>query len=1315
MSSVQTFDLGARRGEWADWLKGHLRRAGRQQKDVAIDIATAVGDGCEKGSAVNRFVKGDPAELRKWFEEEREWIEILLQKTGLSIVDLNRRLGLLRTGAEVEGAWHPAFLGVTLDEVAIPCPLRGVHGRTQPAAAAKEHSPSSRPLVLAGRTGRSRDLAVQQLQAAAPELTIEVVEPGGRDRVDFSLAEWGPDEAVALARRLAGSSLEERARGHLLAFAERVEQEPDMVPHGIAADLLIWQLSGVARSGCPSSVAQARRQLTRGAWERATTGAERLVRFDERLLERLFARLAARERGATEPGPWTLAKRDALLQILGEVMRSLAGEGLARPLSQLLERIAEAGSKSERQAALDAMRSALAADPVEEVLRELIEGRILAEVQGPPFGYLRAGDRLLASVWAARELDVPTTLEGRWALLVDPDWGLVLDEQVRAGVVSFGRVCELLAPTPPELALDAALARLRAALLAPAPPEQVTADWAAVSWAVAHRTFCRDSWSWEEPWHVLATHTIEAISWRYRASLPPLGDDPLGVVSARLAPEARELVRRWAATSSRQPHTPDMVLRTRSPLQDVPEGPTWDTLVRARPELRVERAHELALAGHEGCRRLLSGASQAEQKVGYVGWPRLRLEWASRCGPRGEDGLKIFTQLAKELASDPEALVELLQLARELGQDVAGGAAVTSIRDEVHFGGGGELLPLWFRILESFRMVDELERLARLPQRQLDGATIVFRHRQWVLDTGSLLVRVKVESPEGSRHTQFMLEEHVDRWELIAEQAAVSLHRLRRPEALRGRFREGGCVLPPSLHAVVRRCEHLYELLAQGPAHWEQVPERFGLECIPWEALRQSASVTLEELRESWFHPKALSVLKGVGVKFVHPDLVSAVLGACSLLLHPEQPLPHALEGLARVPDHPRAAGTLPVSQRAAELLLELKDDTPIRVWLQTQPAEESTAAVSARSVLKERLQNEETLDRAWDVFASLEPDEVPRHLEVRRSLLSLGSVKQGRSSPRPFVIAEALATSDPQLRRHLTQDNEASPDWIPVLRNELKRSRGDLRGAARQAAALVKLGWIRAEVRDALLWWMSSPDAFAGGRQWHPAEDGRWLGGAFPLLEACLQCGGLDQGLENLWKRALELPISNQFESPLEAPETCTLQRRERAPWPLDVLADALGNAGRTELVLQAWREPPAGPPTEEGRADRIRMWLLPWWMAHASSEELLARLTFDPSDGYPLADAYEVLGVLLGRGCRDLHSVAERAASLQAIYWLLARLEPERLSAALEARIASGNAQAGELVHLFEDASLPGWEHPSSLVEVRRRLPDSTEDPSM
>src|SRR5690606_36888921 len=94
------------------------------------------------------------------------------------------------------------------------------------------------------------------------------------------------------------------ARAHLRSFAARLAEHPEHVVTGSAPGLLIRQLASVGRSGCPGTLAEARAQLTEAAWRRAATGSRRLSRLDERLLERLFARLACRDRAPDEPGPW---------------------------------------------------------------------------------------------------------------------------------------------------------------------------------------------------------------------------------------------------------------------------------------------------------------------------------------------------------------------------------------------------------------------------------------------------------------------------------------------------------------------------------------------------------------------------------------------------------------------------------------------------------------------------------------------------------------------------------------------------------------------------------------------------------------------------------------------------------------------------------------------------------------------------------------------------------------------------------------------------------------------------------------------------
>ena len=132
MKDTHRYELGARRAEWGDRIRRALRKAGRQQKDVAFEIADAVGDRGPKTTAVNNFVNGRPDALRLWFEDRPEWIDLLVRGTELTRTELQALLDCLRRDTAPSASWNPAFPEVTPEQVEIAAVFAG--GRPPPTS-----------------------------------------------------------------------------------------------------------------------------------------------------------------------------------------------------------------------------------------------------------------------------------------------------------------------------------------------------------------------------------------------------------------------------------------------------------------------------------------------------------------------------------------------------------------------------------------------------------------------------------------------------------------------------------------------------------------------------------------------------------------------------------------------------------------------------------------------------------------------------------------------------------------------------------------------------------------------------------------------------------------------------------------------------------------------------------------------------------------------------------------------------------------------------------------------------------------------------
>lgn len=1417
---MNSHDLGARRARWTEWLKGLLRNT--PQKDIAIDIQVRERDGRSKSSAVNRFIHGDPVEIRKWFDEKPEWLSILLRGTGVTAEQARDRFWSLMRGEESSTPWHPAFPELTLDQVEIPAPLEAIGGKNATQIASREvarlgkpegwnASTPPDPLLMVAPPGSRREIAARQVKEAldaellrvaggsAVPFTVEMrsspqkeEEPGRwilvvqeRDddmpdlRKTLRLSPWGGAEVSALARRIAvtpGVSPDQRRK--LEGFASKLDADPSLVDSTLSVDLLIHLLAEVSRHGSPQDHAGTRRLLTRAAWEKACGQGERLPAFEENLMEVLCANLATRSRAPDEAGGWTRASRRALERTLARSLVDMGASATGRTLLDLVEEAGSARGVKRQKVALSALRTAIASDSVAAVIDELLQGHILSVESPPGDRRLRVAEPVLASAWAARGLGSMPQMAGRWERLLDPDWGTLVEEFAHAGR-EFGALADMLADAPEELCLDKALWLIRHASAAPAvsrDPRLVEA-WATVLWAASHWLFastplagCR--------WRTGAEPILRSFSWRYRHLLPGFGDDAVAMLERTVPEYAKRIVRRWRATPfakggrakirhgehpfqifSELPGRDDLerTIRHLSPAQCLPDTPArWAWWRDRDAEMGLMLVEELANAGHSGCRAMLSGRAWCEEARRNRGvenpedwhaadfWrkcpPPTRMRWALADGLEGDDLLQVFLELAR--CSVP--MDDLLRL--------AAGIPLTVLEEQVHVAvqrflrGFPPLLgeDVLFAVAESRKLADVLEELADIPKKGIAEARIHFHEVGLFLRVpgGAVSIRPVVpKDPHLEAQVTLPVTEWLERWETLAHRAAVSLHRLGKPHALRTRWREGCAQAPETLLRDERRHVALLRMFLTPPGLWQSLVFREPETKVPslqtlashahgdgdWSQVSDRSDLFIAH-SIGLPQPRALGMIREVGTASVDPLVLRALEGVWRLFQDLPEELPTELsaflDAAGRV-EQPYYLGgpafsprQVAWSERSAMALLDEGDLEPLHTWYTTNARSPNAALAeySARGVVERRLKEDDRfLEMVWEHLPAEPPDMHGRAHDLRRRLLLEGSlpwttenVAGARTRPCAFVVEEAIRTRDPDLLDLLTRLNGRSSDWSVVARHHRRRAR-DYRSRAWWALQIQ--GGSGEEARESLREWLQEdPDPISGGRTW-AREGDRYVGGVEELLTAALvlEEPWVKTGFARLWQAALRLPICEPGSRLLDTspPAMCVLHPSIDTPWPLDVIADALVSRGMEKAVLDAWRSPPDEPPPVEDalgwtRGTWIRTWLNRWWIRLAPSTEIKEALLA----GEPLN--LEALQELLRCGGEDLLSAAERATLLvEPWYFPLAVVAPDRLVPAFERRRSiSGAWPQMDIAAFIHGASEPGWEVPEALWEARRTL---------
>lgn len=1330
-----TWDLGGQKETWKRGIKDALAAEGSKQTVVAARIGELVGAEKPRTTATNNFIGGDPDTVQSWFEDHAEWVAILAEEMGQEPSALRARFDALLGGHRVFGTWHESFPDLTLADVEIPAPFRGSLG-TQPDLVAAEwvaevKRAGSKPgrLVVLGPNNSSRAIATEQLRRAVAALVegqlvlaavaeqaegvwhvLPCEQPPANSTRIVRLVGWGPSAIAAIALRVAAAERTPPAhRAPLQAFAELLGQTGSQSALDLSPDLAIRLVAQIARLGCPVDLPGVRRLLTAGAWQRALNVDDRLSAFDERLLERYFSALAKRASNGDGVDPWHTMPLEAARELLRVVAREEQGELAGVAVSGLVQALLDARREKDRQSAAEALRTACAADPADLLVGALINGRILTVSRRTGREFVHPSAPRLAAIWGARGLRNEVALAAPFHSLCDSAWGELVEEQARLGMAwrTFGSALE---QGPEALAVDAAAMSLRFALASPGAsmtPALLT-HWATLLWATAHGFL--DLWAWGEPWGWTASAKplVTAFTRRFRHDLPRMGDDPLRQVSALVPASALRLVAAWRPTTDRTNH-PSMVhgeefgflqfsdhsdrtsiiraLQSAAPAVFVYDSPNRVRGWGHPPKDAAERVVEEAGRGDAGCAAMLSGAAFVdlergdEQNTAWHFWRQLpwdtRVTWAARAGAAGAGGVLLLHEL---LRTGPPEDRRLIDIAERVGADEMAGECGFALGTM----GGDRSLPrqFAFAVAERLHLTDLLERVAAEPFElaptlipKLDGGFLRFG------PFGGRLDEVDSFRP------RLRLRERLDEADARAGQAAVILHRLGDPEALRRRWLNPAPTLPIEAVRAQRRIEWLAALAKSSLGMWRQMEVPLGpLGRFADEPLTAHADMALNQLLGV---TRAWSVEAELGRENLPPDVRRALDGLRRLLAGlPEafpEDLDQAIEGahpMIRFPyieaenvhrDAARRAG-------AARALVLAGDDEPVWIWArrvvdraardedlahrETGPEHELAAEHAVSELLESDL---DTLVRCWQVLRELGGGRVPA--SRRWGFLSRGSRAHREPSdprlPLPFVIEEALGGAAPDEVEDLTARNGAHPSWEPVVRHELQRASAP-RSRARWAVALAALAPNDPSLAETLQHWLHEDlDPWSGGGRWHRGGNG-YVGGARDLLDRALAApdSWVTTGLVRLFRLALSLPEGG-WEDYDKAPPLLALSvLDDPAPWPIRELAQALVARGRGDVVLESWRCPPDAP---GDRAEHVRRWLAPLWLRLADDEEIKCRLWTDGR--FNLSGAY----ALLERGRVDLVDDAFRAAlELAHPHWhLLGQVAPDRLAEALRARL--------------------------------------------
>lgn len=615
---------------WRERLQ-RLRRSARPaltQQQVADRIGTV-------NSEVSRFENGDPATLRRWFEDPRGsgHAKRYAQELGLTLQGLRELLREISGQAAQDAPWHPAFPQLSADAVWVPPPCRMKQEQVYVAcdwqtAITSIEKPG--PVKLGGEPGSGRDSALQRLRAALPGVQVDLapwdeaqlrLQPWGRTQLDTlidQLVDHSPSVAAAVPR-LRAAAEQVQALGILMgpdlairlvaALARAEDTQPDL--YRVLPELL---LAGLAH---PS-----------------------LRALDAHFLPTLWADI----RTARGGGDWCVLSRQELVDATGRALQRWAGALTnADTILDDLDHLSDADLRK----TLTALRQRRAAVDPPALAQALVDAGHFHD-DGP---WLQPQD------WSAAELLAGVGLSVRLeSVVADPHWCWALDASwwpvLRIAVSSGAPVAPWVATwteVPGDLAGPVSLALVHVLLGArpgaDMPSDPVLSEIQAVAALSVHQLS-------EHPQSRLLSmlrpeDTLRAVarfSHRFRDHLKPLTGDLVAGLRERLP------ARLSAATPTVEARSLPQLLR-------------WQVLSRTTRDDEI--LTWWAERGHQGALASLSGPASGDQAAWAWLDPTVQIRWLGAVEP--EQNLPAaLPGLVSALRHQPELGASLLERLREL-------------------------------------------------------------------------------------------------------------------------------------------------------------------------------------------------------------------------------------------------------------------------------------------------------------------------------------------------------------------------------------------------------------------------------------------------------------------------------------------------------------------------------------------------------------------------------------------------------------------------------------------------------------------------
>ena len=678
------------RSAWKSLFRALLRKYGRQQKEVALEMARLVS--VQTGrfvqdnafiSAISRFANGRDSAFPGWFYKEETRLLPLAQAIGLpsteELWDLLQKIGQPQRNAGP--IWHPAFPD---NSITVPSLLNGksidvvadgfVH-RIRLQGSSDLHP----AYWIVGKPGSGKTFAAVQLQESLRQrgYEFEIVTPSNYSVTSpqIIMAEQAPKSfphvtekatvdlwgAKELASVVSGLSESLSAAQLVVAngFVEQARQNIDYLGSDRRPFEVLFVLDMVIRKGLPRTPADSRIMRLQDLWDRAKICSPVL----QLLSITQWAQLWALRFAKCWDESWYKISSGDLAELFHQVFQDKLSTLQDRDYALQLITTAKGTSKRSRDQALDKLDEWIRLSTVEHLRIQFVQAGLLVQEHD---NYVATSHALSWACWGL-VLQKTSGIEHDWSRLTRPSLAFVVKELAILGLSEEQFRSDISnAPSWARIDVATAVIHFAAHTTDRLPKEAVLQAWADCLLGEAHRVF----WYPESTANQNLPASLQIVSLKYVVDLPRLSfADPIRHLREYVSKAALQIIDFWAMPPVRD-------IQSLSPLQFPPNSmQDWSEWKVLPPKgLKAwEVLHQRALIGDDVSARFLS---EGDARVSHL-WSAVplavRLQWFCTSEVYSSSAFA-FQLLAVEVwshpnVSNPELLTQFSEAAKRLGKE----------------------------------------------------------------------------------------------------------------------------------------------------------------------------------------------------------------------------------------------------------------------------------------------------------------------------------------------------------------------------------------------------------------------------------------------------------------------------------------------------------------------------------------------------------------------------------------------------------------------------------------------------------------------